>query len=498
MRGKAVIVLGMSRTGTSAAARLLNLAGVDLGRPEQLIGPVEGQNPKGFYENRPIMLVNEELLRRLGGSWSHPPSLEPGWQSRSEFDELRDRARGLLAENFSEVGCVGLQGPAAELDPAVLARADRPDVVCRVSPQRSRGGGITAAARRPSDSRGGCAVGAVLLERDRQHGRNAPHLHRLRGAADRPGARARPTSPNSSASKRSAHDPALLAAAREWIAPDLRHHTSELSEVMASRDVPPGARSLQLALDLAVHARQEEDALRGRATAGPISDALTALGGELASVPPADRAAAAPPALARGSAGGCSTRSRRGFRADRGARGGLADGRSAAARPADRARRRNRRRACARPRRRAAVDGRRREADPARSRRIWPRPHPGPGSWPSSRTRSSGRSSTIVTPRAAGSNDARLARALREQLCPGALAGARAAPSPTNGYIISGRVRRDRARLPRRVPAGRADDRPRGGPGGVRPGAVVHWARRCRGIKPRARRRRGRIGAAAR
>src|SRR5437763_1837294 len=98
--GRAIVVLGMARTGSSAVTRLLNLLGVDLGGDERLIAPVEHINAKGFYEHRAIMLLNTELMERLGGSWEDPPSPPVGWEDDPALDDLRARAAELLAESF--------------------------------------------------------------------------------------------------------------------------------------------------------------------------------------------------------------------------------------------------------------------------------------------------------------------------------------------------------------------------------------------------------------
>src|SRR5262245_57953734 len=60
-RGCIICVLGMHRSGTSVAARLMNLLGIDLGVEEHLLGP-QPDNPKGFWEYQPILALNEELL----------------------------------------------------------------------------------------------------------------------------------------------------------------------------------------------------------------------------------------------------------------------------------------------------------------------------------------------------------------------------------------------------------------------------------------------------
>src|SRR5882724_3970316 len=99
--GRAVCVLGMSRSGTSLTARILNLMGVDLGPSEDLLEP-NPDNPTGFWEQRPIVLLNEEIFVALGGWWFDPPPLEPGWERSPGLDGLRQRARALLLRQFGD------------------------------------------------------------------------------------------------------------------------------------------------------------------------------------------------------------------------------------------------------------------------------------------------------------------------------------------------------------------------------------------------------------
>ena len=94
-----VTILGMHRSGTSMVTRVLNLAGMRLGATDQLMGPKD-DNPHGFWENRPIMQLQRDLLSLLGGSWHEPPPLLPGWEREQALDEMRDRARSVLVEAF--------------------------------------------------------------------------------------------------------------------------------------------------------------------------------------------------------------------------------------------------------------------------------------------------------------------------------------------------------------------------------------------------------------
>ncbi len=89
----------MHRSGTSLAARALDLLGVSLGDPDRL-QPAGRDNPAGYWENRYVTELDDELLAALGGSWDQPPVLTPGWEADPALDELRDRARGVLGDAF--------------------------------------------------------------------------------------------------------------------------------------------------------------------------------------------------------------------------------------------------------------------------------------------------------------------------------------------------------------------------------------------------------------
>ena len=62
----AYLVLGMHRSGTSAAAQLLALAGAEL--PKNLM-PGDEHNAKGYFEPWKVALFNDERLRAAGGAW---------------------------------------------------------------------------------------------------------------------------------------------------------------------------------------------------------------------------------------------------------------------------------------------------------------------------------------------------------------------------------------------------------------------------------------------
>lgn len=95
-----VAIAGMHRSGTSLIAGVVERLGVSFGDPDQLMQPGP-DNPRGYWENRALKELNDELLATLGGSWDRPPPLEPGWEGSSELDGYRSRATVLLGEAFA-------------------------------------------------------------------------------------------------------------------------------------------------------------------------------------------------------------------------------------------------------------------------------------------------------------------------------------------------------------------------------------------------------------
>jgi hypothetical protein len=96
---RGVFVLGMHRSGTSAATRLINLLGVPTCVEEDLL-PVAADNPSGYWESRSLMLLNDRVLAALDSDWRCPPQLEPGWEAGPRLDELRAEAAPLFARLF--------------------------------------------------------------------------------------------------------------------------------------------------------------------------------------------------------------------------------------------------------------------------------------------------------------------------------------------------------------------------------------------------------------
>jgi len=107
---RVVCALGMHRSGTSAIAGILNLLGVYLGTEKHLSGSAE-DNPKGFWEHRSMVDLNDEILLKGGGNWHEPPAFPSGWEGMPKFAHLRQRARALILEDFGAAKLWGWKDP---------------------------------------------------------------------------------------------------------------------------------------------------------------------------------------------------------------------------------------------------------------------------------------------------------------------------------------------------------------------------------------------------
>lgn len=96
-----ICVVGAGRSGTSLAAQALSVLGVDLGPEDSLLEASEA-NPKGFWEQREIIQLNQELLVALGARPRQLPALPAGWETSPELEPFRLRIAELTGRLFGE------------------------------------------------------------------------------------------------------------------------------------------------------------------------------------------------------------------------------------------------------------------------------------------------------------------------------------------------------------------------------------------------------------
>jgi hypothetical protein len=87
---KAVLVLGVHRSGTSFVANVLNELGAFV---ENDYLKADKHNEKGYWESATLKEINTNVLTSTGFGEYKPPPLFDGWQHRPEISPLRDRAR---------------------------------------------------------------------------------------------------------------------------------------------------------------------------------------------------------------------------------------------------------------------------------------------------------------------------------------------------------------------------------------------------------------------
>ncbi len=105
---KVIIVLGMHRSGTSTIARGLEVLGVSLGTN---LHPADGDNPKGFWEDRDFLSINEELLAHLGFSYDRLGLIEWTMPNTSAIDSIRQKAEKLVREKCAKDTLWGFKDP---------------------------------------------------------------------------------------------------------------------------------------------------------------------------------------------------------------------------------------------------------------------------------------------------------------------------------------------------------------------------------------------------
>ena len=104
---RAVLILGMHRSGTSAFARGMQALGVYLGTNMLATRP---DNPTGYWEDQTICELNERLLAVFGLKWTDPAPIETDWNEPS-VESLRSAAAEYLQSHFVEQRLWGFKDP---------------------------------------------------------------------------------------------------------------------------------------------------------------------------------------------------------------------------------------------------------------------------------------------------------------------------------------------------------------------------------------------------
>ena len=96
---RAILVLGMHRSGTSAITRVLSLLGADL--PTELLEPVPGVNETGFWESARLVDIHDRMLAAAGSAWDDPRELPAKFFETAPGAAFSAEILAVLEEDFS-------------------------------------------------------------------------------------------------------------------------------------------------------------------------------------------------------------------------------------------------------------------------------------------------------------------------------------------------------------------------------------------------------------
>ncbi len=140
---RALIVLGMHRSGTSATAGALRCVGVPLGR--HLYRGHQGVNPRGYFEHRDLADTNQDALLAIGSDWDDVLRRERDWWRDDRLRRYADQLRAAIKKDFSQTELWAVKDPrvcrllpwwlavleAEQVSPVFVIVVRRPEAVCQ-------------------------------------------------------------------------------------------------------------------------------------------------------------------------------------------------------------------------------------------------------------------------------------------------------------------------------------------------------------------------------
>jgi hypothetical protein len=106
---RALVVVGMHRSGTSATAGALGILGAAL--PRQLMPAIAGVNEAGFFEPSRIVALHDELLSLAGSSWHDLSPVQTEWFRTPSARGFASRLKQTYTEEFGAAPLTVLKDP---------------------------------------------------------------------------------------------------------------------------------------------------------------------------------------------------------------------------------------------------------------------------------------------------------------------------------------------------------------------------------------------------
>jgi hypothetical protein len=119
---RALLVAGVSRSGTSVLTRLLHTLGA--AAPQSLMGPGHG-NPTGHWEPKALVALNDEILTAMGMNWNDPRPIRRNWFFSRPAYAFQRRIMQQIEADYGAESLIVLKDPrVARLMPLYLAALD--------------------------------------------------------------------------------------------------------------------------------------------------------------------------------------------------------------------------------------------------------------------------------------------------------------------------------------------------------------------------------------
>ena len=105
---KAILILGMHRSGTSAVAGVVNALGA--AAPRTLMDPDEF-NPRGYFESSALSAAFEEMLASIGSYWHDWRELNLRSLSSDATEQHRTKIKSLIRAEFGDEPLIFIKDP---------------------------------------------------------------------------------------------------------------------------------------------------------------------------------------------------------------------------------------------------------------------------------------------------------------------------------------------------------------------------------------------------
>jgi hypothetical protein len=108
VKRRALLVLGMHRSGTSSIAGTFAILGAK--PPRTLMAPNKG-NARGYWESVKLMELNDEILASAGSGWSDWRPISRKWFDLPEAEHYKTKAIGLLEAEYGYCPTIVIKDP---------------------------------------------------------------------------------------------------------------------------------------------------------------------------------------------------------------------------------------------------------------------------------------------------------------------------------------------------------------------------------------------------